>query len=148
MSGQLDGRVAVITGAGDGIGAGLARVFAREGARVVIGELNADTGRAMADELGDQGSFIRTNVGDRAQCEAMVARAVDHFGAIDILVDNAGVALPTALAEVDRRYGYRAMPQTKPSLARACPVCESQQVFGLRPVRQNDHVDHGVQQCL
>jgi NAD(P)-dependent dehydrogenase (short-subunit alcohol dehydrogenase family) len=89
VSGQLEGRVAVITGAGDGIGAGMARVFAREGARIVIGEINAETGRAMADELGDQGSFIRTDVGDRAQCEAMVEHAVDHFGGIDILVNNA-----------------------------------------------------------
>ena len=87
--GQLDGRVAVITGAGDGIGAGIARVFAREGAQVVIGEINAATGAAMAEELDGAGSFIRTDVGDRSQCEAMVAHAVDTFGRIDILVNNA-----------------------------------------------------------
>ena len=87
--GQLDGRVAVITGAGDGSGAGIARVFAREGARVVIGEINAATGAAMAEELDGAGSFIRTDVGDRSQCEAMVAHAVDTFGRIDILVNNA-----------------------------------------------------------
>lgn len=87
--GQLDGRVAVITGAGDGIGAGVARVFAREGARIVIGEVNVATGQAMADELGDQGSFIRTDVGDRAACEAMIDHTVETFGGIDILVNNA-----------------------------------------------------------
>lgn len=87
--GQLDGRVAVITGAGDGIGAGIARVFAREGARIVIGELNETTGTAMAEELGDQGSFIQTDVGTRDQCEAMVQHAVDHFGQIDVLINNA-----------------------------------------------------------
>ena len=87
--GQLDGRVAVITGGGDGIGAGLARVFAREGAEVVIGEINAETGAAVADELGDAGSFIRTDAGNRADCEAMVAHAVSTFGRLDILVNNA-----------------------------------------------------------
>jgi NAD(P)-dependent dehydrogenase (short-subunit alcohol dehydrogenase family) len=87
--GELDGRVAVITGAGDGIGAGLARVFAREGAKVVIGEINESTGQAMADELGDQGSFIHTDTGVRDECEAMVAHAVSHFGKVDILINNA-----------------------------------------------------------
>lgn len=87
--GQLDGRVAVITGAGDGIGAGLARVFAREGAAVVIGEINETTGAAVADEIGGAASFIRTDAGDRADCEAMVQHAIDHFGSVDILVNNA-----------------------------------------------------------
>ena len=87
--GQLDGRVACITGAGDGIGAGLARVFAREGARVVIGEINAKTGQAMADGLGDQGSFVQTDVGVRVECEAMIDHTVDRFARIDILVNNA-----------------------------------------------------------
>lgn len=87
--GELDGRVAVITGAGDGIGAGIARVFAREGAKVVIGEINVDTGEAMAEELRDAGSFIRTDVGNRGECEAMIDHAVSAFGKVDILVNNA-----------------------------------------------------------
>jgi len=87
--GQLDGRVAVITGAGDGIGAGVARVFAREGAKVVIGEVNAETGSAMADELGDAASFIATDVGNRGECEAMIDHTIETFGRIDILVNNA-----------------------------------------------------------
>ncbi|MDG2028369.1 MAG: SDR family NAD(P)-dependent oxidoreductase [Acidimicrobiales bacterium] len=87
--GQLDGRAACITGAGDGIGAGFARVFAAEGAKVVIGEINEATGQAMADELGDSASFIPTDAGDREQCEAMVQHTVDTFGKIDILINNA-----------------------------------------------------------
>ena len=87
--GQLDGRVAIVTGGGDGIGAGVARVFAREGAKVVIGEINEQTGAAVAEEIGDAASFIRTNVGERGDCEAMVQHAVDHFGKLDILVNNA-----------------------------------------------------------
>lgn len=87
--GQLDGRIAVITGAGDGIGAGLARRFVDEGARVVVAELNEETGRAVAEELGDRGHFVPTDAGDKAQVEAMVQSAVDHWGTLDILVNNA-----------------------------------------------------------
>ena len=87
--GQLEGRVAVVTGAGDGIGAAIARRFVHEGARVVVAEIDEDSGRAVADELGDAGLFVATDAGDKAQVEAMVAAAVDRWGTLDILVNNA-----------------------------------------------------------
>lgn len=87
MSGALDGRVALVTGAGAGIGEGIARRFADEGARVVVAERDADSGRAVADRIG--GYFVATDVSDRGQVDNAVASAVSEFGAIDILVNNA-----------------------------------------------------------
>lgn len=87
--GQLEGRIAIITGAGDGIGAAIARRFASEGARVLVAELNAETGQAVADELGDAGRFIRTDAASKEDVEAMVTAAVDEWGGLDILVNNA-----------------------------------------------------------
>ncbi|MCD6639624.1 MAG: glucose 1-dehydrogenase [Nocardioides sp.] len=84
---RLEGRVAVVTGAGDGIGAAVARAYAAEGARVVVAELSEETGRAVADEIG--GLFVRTDVGQRDQVEAMIAAAVDTWGSVDVLVNNA-----------------------------------------------------------
>ncbi|VEG54443.1 dehydrogenase [Mycolicibacterium aurum] len=87
MSGTLDGRVALVTGAGAGIGEGIARRFADEGARVVVAEHDADSGSAVADRIG--GYFVATDVSDRGQVDNAVAAAVSEFGAIDILVNNA-----------------------------------------------------------
>jgi NAD(P)-dependent dehydrogenase (short-subunit alcohol dehydrogenase family) len=84
---RLAGRVAVVTGAGDGIGAAVARAYAAEGARVVVAELSEQTGRAVADEV--DGLFVRTDVGKRDQVEAMVRAAVDTWGSVDVLVNNA-----------------------------------------------------------
>ncbi len=85
--GRLAGRVAVITGGGDGIGAGVARRFAAEGAKVLVAEINTETGQAVAEEIG--GLFVPVDVTDRDQVEGMVATAVSEFSAIDILVNNA-----------------------------------------------------------
>ena len=101
--GQLDGKVALVTGAGDGIGAGIARVFAAEGARVVVAEINPDTGRAVADSLGDAGYFVACDVADKSQVESAVTAAVDHFGTLDVLVNNAGITRDTLVMRMKEK---------------------------------------------
>lgn len=87
MTGALDGKVALVTGAGAGIGEGIARRFADEGARVVVAELDPDAGAAVAAAIG--GVFVGTDVSVREQVENAVAATVSHYGAIDIVVNNA-----------------------------------------------------------
>lgn len=87
MSGALHGRVALVTGGGAGIGEGIARRFADEGARVVVAELDATSGAAVAQAVG--GVFVQTDVSDREHVENAVATAISEFRAIDIVVNNA-----------------------------------------------------------
>lgn len=88
---RLNGKIAIVTGAGRGIGATIAEAFVREGARVIIAEMDATTGTATAALLGDMAYFIRTDVTDTASVEACVTDTLERFGRIDVLVNNAGI---------------------------------------------------------
>ena len=92
MTGRLDGRVAVITGAASGIGLETARRFASEGAKVVVADLADGAGQAAADEVG--GIYVHTDVTDEDAVRAMYAAAVEHFGGLDICFNNAGISPP------------------------------------------------------
>lgn len=95
--GALEGKVAVVTGAGQGIGRGIARRFARDGAAMIIAEISVEHGKRVAQEIEDQGGrarFVRTDVSKKADVQAMVDAAVSEFGRLDILVNNA-VKVPT-----------------------------------------------------
>jgi NAD(P)-dependent dehydrogenase (short-subunit alcohol dehydrogenase family) len=91
----LAGRVAIVTGAGTGLGRGIAEELARAGAGVAVLEVNAESGRTAAAELGELGVEARaypTDVSDRAQVDAAFASVVDDFGRLDVVVCNAGIS--------------------------------------------------------
>ena len=92
MAERLAGRVAVITGGGSGIGLASARRLASEGARIVIGDVDENAGTAAADEVG--GLFVKVDVTDAGQVEAMFQQAVDTYGSLDIAFNNAGISPP------------------------------------------------------
>jgi 3-oxoacyl-[acyl-carrier protein] reductase len=87
---QLAGKVAIITGAASGFGAGMARAYVREGARVVIADLNIAAARSIAEELGENATAIECDVTDAEQVGAAVRLCVDRFGIPDIVINNAG----------------------------------------------------------
>ena len=85
----LQGRVAIVTGAAQGIGEACARRFAQDGAQVVIADVADERGRALADEL--HARYVHCDVGDKAQVDALVAEVMQAHGRIDVLVNNAGI---------------------------------------------------------
>jgi len=98
---RLDGRIALVTGAASGFGAGIARRFAAAGARVVIADLNASAARALADEL--TAAWVEVDVADDASVAAMAAELESRGLAPEIIVNNAGVGQrPTPLEELDQ----------------------------------------------
>ena len=94
MAGQLDGKVALITGAGSGIGRASALAFAREGAKVAVADIVVEGGEEtvrMVKEAGGEAFFIKVDVSNAAEVEAMVNTVVDTYGRIDCAYNNAGI---------------------------------------------------------
>jgi len=106
---RLEGRTALITGGGSGIGRAIALRFAEEGARVVVNDIHKDTAERTAGELGAGARAIATDVADSAQVRAMFAEVERAFGGLDVLVNNAGIG------EVDAsgRDAFHAKAQTR-----------------------------------
>lgn len=91
---RLQNKVGVITGGGQGIGRAYALRFAQEGAKIVVAEINEKNGQAVADEIkkaGGEAICLQTDVSNEDSCKEMAAKAVGHFGQIDILLNNAAI---------------------------------------------------------
>ena len=99
---RLEGKVAIISGGARGMGAAEARIFAREGARVVIGDLLEEEGMKVVAEIGEAGGealFVRLDVTDESSWQCAVEAAVERFGKVDILVNNAAILRMQGLLE-------------------------------------------------
>ncbi|MET7336944.1 glucose 1-dehydrogenase [Nonomuraea sp. NPDC005650] len=122
--GKLDGKVAVITGAAQGMGEAHARRFVAEGAKVVLTDVNEERGRLIAKELGDDALFIRHDVTSPAEWQEMLRQAESAFGTVTILVNNAGILGPiSGTAELDEA-----------EYLKVCAVNQHSQFYGMRTV--------------
>jgi len=100
---QLNDKVAVVTGGGSGIGAATCRRLAEAGAAVVVAEINAESGQAVADQI-ESAHFVETDVTSEASVQAMVATVVEDFGKIEILVNNAAVFVLRGIDASDEEW--------------------------------------------
>jgi len=91
MANELDGKVAIVTGGANGIGRGAAEIFAEEGARVVVADLDIDAGEALVREIGSAARFRCTDVSCKDELQGLIDFALAEFGDLDILFNNAGM---------------------------------------------------------
>ncbi|HET6525156.1 glucose 1-dehydrogenase [Sphingopyxis sp.] len=122
--GRLDGKVAIITGAARGMGESHARIFAREGAKLVLTDLRADMGRQLATEIGSAAIFLEQDVTSPQDWDKVVAAAEEKFGRVDILVNNAGILGPMASTADLTDEGYD----------QVCQVNQHSVFYGMRAV--------------
>src|SRR5215813_8162704 len=95
MAGRVEGKVALVTGGASGIGRATALTFAREGAKLVIADMNADGGQQtvhMITEQGGEAIFVRTDVSQTVEVQALISKAVETYGRLDCAHNNAGIA--------------------------------------------------------
>lgn len=109
MNINYDGKVAIVTGATSGIGKSIAEEFGKAGAKVVLCGRRQDKGEAVAEGIrknGGEALFVQTDVSDDASVEAMVETAIEHYGQIDVLVNNAGIYRQFQFENIDMKKDY------------------------------------------
>ena len=146
---RLKGKVAVVTGAGSGFGAGIARKFVAEGARVIVADLNLSAAMDVAAELGSAARAVKADVGLAADARGMLDAAERQFGPLDILVNNAGVGhLPQPLEglpedEFDRLFAVN-MKAVYLAMREAVPLFKARDGAGIKGVVLNIASTAGV----
>ena len=112
MKQELEGKVAIVTGGAGGIGRATVETFVREGAKVVIADINDEQGESLAQELGDSAFYRKVDVSKADDMQGLVDFAVEHFGGLDIMFNNAGISgaqyprfLDDDLADFDKVVG-------------------------------------------
>ncbi len=128
-TGELDGRVAIVTGAAMGIGRSCAERLAKHGARVVLGDIDATAGAEASAAIagnGDAAAFVRADVTSLSDMEALAKTALDRFGRIDILVNNAAQAIGGVVDEIDEATWTRTINTNLTSVWRGMKVCVPQ----------------------
>ncbi|MEM8822776.1 MAG: SDR family NAD(P)-dependent oxidoreductase [Pseudomonadota bacterium] len=123
---ELSGKVAVVTGAAQGIGRACAMRLAAEGASVVVADVDEAEGQAAAVEIGDRALFVATDLRDFAAVQAMADAAEAQFGGVDILVNNAAVALNGVVDEIDEDRWTAVIDLNLTGVWRAMRVCAPQ----------------------
>ncbi|MCY1441099.1 3-alpha-hydroxycholanate dehydrogenase (NADP(+)) [compost metagenome] len=109
---RFENKIVVITGGAGGVGQALVRLFAAEGARVMISDINADGCLAMVEqarELGAEADCLAGNLREKEYCEAVIARTVERFGGVDILLNNAGIIPRGTIEETTDEMWFTAM---------------------------------------
>ena len=107
---RLEGKVAIVTGGASGFGRGIAEAFAREGAKVLIADIDTEKAAKVAERIGEAAALVTADVSQKVDADRMIAAAVKRFGGLDILVNNAGIThknqslLTVTEAEFDRIY--------------------------------------------
>lgn len=99
--GRVEGKIALVTGAAMGMGEAFARTLHREGAKVVIADIKADEGRAVANDLGEGAVFMDLDVTRDDAWAATMAQTLETFGDLNILVNSAGISIPTPIEDMD-----------------------------------------------
>ncbi|MBV8393669.1 MAG: SDR family oxidoreductase, partial [Alphaproteobacteria bacterium] len=100
MVDRLQGKVALVTGGASGLGANAAILMAQEGAHVVVADIAADRGKAVADKLGSAGHFVKLDVTQEDNWKAAIRETVDKFGALHVLLNSAGIGLSKTVEEI------------------------------------------------
>ncbi len=100
--GRVEGKIAIVTGGGTGIGRATARRLAEEGALITITDVNTQAGQSVADELGGKAAFVQHDVREEADWQRLMAAVADHHGRPDILINNAGILATTPYQFLDQ----------------------------------------------